>query len=41
MKASDYKPHELRYQLIRLYIGLENPKYLIKDIEQALTFKSF
>ena len=25
-----------RYQLIRLYVGLEDPAYLIKDLEQAL-----
>ncbi len=25
-----------RYQLIRMYVGLEDPQYLIKDLEQAL-----
>ncbi|HVS91330.1 MAG TPA: aminotransferase class I/II-fold pyridoxal phosphate-dependent enzyme [Mucilaginibacter sp.] len=25
-----------RYQLIRMYVGLEDPEYLIKDLEQAL-----
>ena len=25
-----------RYQLIRMYVGLEEPEYLIRDLEQAL-----
>jgi cystathionine beta-lyase/cystathionine gamma-synthase len=34
---SEYNPGEYnRYQLIRMYCGLEDPDYLIKDLEQAL-----
>jgi cystathionine beta-lyase/cystathionine gamma-synthase len=34
---SEYDAGEYnRYQLIRMYVGLEEPEYLIKDLEQAL-----
>ena len=32
----DYDPANPRHQLIRVYIGLEDAGYLIKDLEQAL-----
>jgi cystathionine beta-lyase/cystathionine gamma-synthase len=32
---TDYDAHNLRHQLIRIYIGLEDADYIIKDIEQA------
>ena len=37
MPESEYDAGEYhRYQLIRMYVGLEEPDYLIKDLEQAL-----
>ncbi|WP_183567312.1 trans-sulfuration enzyme family protein [Mucilaginibacter sp. SP1R1] len=33
---NDYVVTDERHQLIRMYIGLEDPQYLISDIEQAL-----
>ena len=33
---NDYDPNNLRHQLIRMYAGLEDANYLIKDLEQAL-----
>jgi cystathionine beta-lyase/cystathionine gamma-synthase len=32
----DYDPSNIRHQLIRMYAGLEDADYLIKDLEQAL-----
>jgi cystathionine beta-lyase/cystathionine gamma-synthase len=32
----DYDKNNLRHQLIRMYAGLEDAEYLIKDLEQAL-----
>ncbi|HEY8783115.1 MAG TPA: aminotransferase class I/II-fold pyridoxal phosphate-dependent enzyme [Mucilaginibacter sp.] len=32
----DYDPNNSRHQLIRMYAGLEDADYLIKDLEQAL-----
>jgi cystathionine beta-lyase/cystathionine gamma-synthase len=34
--VADYDAANPRHQLIRLYVGLEEPDYLIKDLEQAL-----
>lgn len=31
-----YKPENKRQQLIRMYVGLESPEYLVADLEQAL-----
>lgn len=36
VKPADYDPKNLRHQLIRMYVGLEDADYLIKDLEQAL-----
>ena len=33
---NDYDPNNQRHQLIRMYAGLEDTDYLIKDLEQAL-----
>jgi cystathionine beta-lyase/cystathionine gamma-synthase len=33
----DYAVNNERHQLIRMYVGLEEADYLIKDLEQALT----
>jgi cystathionine beta-lyase/cystathionine gamma-synthase len=32
---TDYDAHNLRHQLIRIYIGLEDADYIIKDMKQA------
>jgi cystathionine beta-lyase len=32
----DYDPNNSRHQLIRMYVGLEDADYLIRDLEQAL-----
>jgi cystathionine beta-lyase/cystathionine gamma-synthase len=34
---SDYNKDDSRQQLIRMYVGLEDADYLIKDLEQALS----
>ncbi|WP_442591281.1 trans-sulfuration enzyme family protein [Pedobacter sp. AW31-3R] len=34
--AGDYDTNNHRHQLIRMYVGLEDADYLIKDLEQAL-----
>lgn len=34
--VADYDPANRRHQLIRMYIGLEDADYLIRDLEQAL-----
>jgi cystathionine beta-lyase/cystathionine gamma-synthase len=36
MNVADFKADEPRHRMVRLYIGLEEPGYLIKDLEQAL-----
>ncbi|MGZ3944512.1 MAG: trans-sulfuration enzyme family protein [Mucilaginibacter sp.] len=37
MPESEYDAGEYnRWQLVRMYVGLEEPEYLIKDLEQAL-----
>jgi cystathionine beta-lyase/cystathionine gamma-synthase len=36
IKTHDYDPGNYRHQLIRMYVGLEEPDYLIRDLEQAL-----
>ncbi|QXV65429.1 aminotransferase class I/II-fold pyridoxal phosphate-dependent enzyme [Mucilaginibacter sp. 21P] len=36
VSINDYDEQNLRHQLIRMYVGLEEPDYLIKDLEQAL-----
>jgi cystathionine beta-lyase/cystathionine gamma-synthase len=33
---NDYDKNNLRHQLIRMYVGLEDADYLIRDLEQAL-----
>lgn len=37
IKAKDYDLNNNRHQLIRMYVGLEEPAYLIQDINQALS----
>ena len=37
VKLADYDVANPRQQLIRMYVGLEDADYLIKDLEQALT----
>lgn len=36
LAAGDYETNNHRHQLIRMYVGLEDADYLIKDLEQAL-----
>ncbi|GAB3913849.1 trans-sulfuration enzyme family protein [Mucilaginibacter boryungensis] len=36
IKAEDFDAGNIRHQLIRMYVGLEEPEYLIEDLEQAL-----
>ncbi|PWK78375.1 cystathionine beta-lyase/cystathionine gamma-synthase [Mucilaginibacter oryzae] len=36
VNENQYNEHDERHQLIRIYIGLEDPQYLIADLEQAL-----
>ena len=36
LKTDDYDQNNPRHQLIRMYVGLEDGDYLIKDLEQAL-----
>ena len=36
VKLADYDVTNPRQQLIRMYVGLEDANYLIKDLEQAL-----
>lgn len=38
ISIKDYDEKNPRHQLIRMYVGLEEPDYLIKDLEQALKF---
>jgi cystathionine beta-lyase/cystathionine gamma-synthase len=41
INPADYEADDPRHQLIRMYIGLEEPDYLIADLTQALKFQSF
>jgi len=36
ISRADFDPTNQRHVLIRIYIGLEEPEYLIRDLEQAL-----
>lgn len=36
ISKADFDPANQRHILIRIYVGLEEPEYLIKDLEQAL-----
>jgi cystathionine beta-lyase/cystathionine gamma-synthase len=36
VSLNDYDPDNPRHQLIRMYVGLEDADYLIRDLEQAL-----
>ena len=36
LPAADFDPLDEKHRMVRLYIGLEDPGYLIKDLEQAL-----
>jgi len=37
ISKADFDPTNKRHVLIRIYIGLEEPDYIIKDLEQALS----
>jgi cystathionine beta-lyase/cystathionine gamma-synthase len=37
IKKEDYDPRNERHNLIRMYVGLEDAEYLIKDLENSLT----
>lgn len=37
ISKADFDPSNKRHLLIRIYIGLEEPDYIIEDLEQALT----
>ena len=37
ISKADFDPNNKRHVLIRIYIGLEEPDYIIKDLEQALS----
>ena len=36
IRPSFFDPKKIEHQYIRLYVGLEEPDYLIRDLEQAL-----
>ncbi len=36
LQVSDFNPENIEHRYIRMYVGLEDPEYLIKDLEQAL-----
>lgn len=36
LAEGDFDPAKERHRMVRLYLGLEDPAYLIKDLEQAL-----
>jgi cystathionine beta-lyase/cystathionine gamma-synthase len=36
LQPSDFNPDNIEHRYIRMYVGLEDPEYLIKDLEQAL-----
>lgn len=38
INKADFDVNHPRHALIRVYVGLEEPEYLIKDLEQALEF---
>jgi len=37
IKPADFDPSNKEHRYIRMYVGLEDPQYLIKDLEQALS----
>jgi cystathionine beta-lyase/cystathionine gamma-synthase len=36
LQISEFNPENIEHRYIRVYVGLEDPEYLIKDLEQAL-----
>ncbi len=36
LKPGDFNPNNKEHRYVRMYVGLEEPQYLIKDLEQAL-----
>jgi cystathionine beta-lyase/cystathionine gamma-synthase len=36
LKPGDFDPNNKEHRYVRMYVGLEEPQYLIKDLEQAL-----
>jgi len=37
INANDFDPNNREHRYVRMYVGLEDPKYLINDLEQALS----
>ena len=37
LKPGDFDPNNKEHRYVRMYVGLEEPQYLINDLEQALT----
>ena len=37
INKTDFNPNNKRHVLIRVYVGLDDPEYLIRDLEQALS----
>jgi cystathionine beta-lyase/cystathionine gamma-synthase len=35
IKAIDFDPDNIEHRYIRMYVGLEEPAYLMNDLEQA------
>ena len=36
LKAAEFDPANKEHRYVRMYVGLEDPAYLIADLEQAL-----
>jgi len=36
IKSSEFDPDNIEHRYVRMYVGLEDPEYLIMDLEQAL-----
>jgi cystathionine beta-lyase/cystathionine gamma-synthase len=36
LKSSEFDPENIEHRYVRMYVGLEEPEYLIRDLEQAL-----
>jgi cystathionine beta-lyase/cystathionine gamma-synthase len=36
LKPEEFDPSNIEHRYIRLYVGLEEPEYIIADLEQAL-----
>ncbi len=40
MPPSDFNPKDPRHRTVRFYVGLEDPDYLLKDVQRALSLVS-